>query len=69
VPGNELPAVPAPRAAMPPLVAPTQLKLELPNGSSMRFGLLWQARFEASENATDDAVSKNFFLGRFAILA
>ena len=68
IPANELPDVPVPPARTAPPVAPTQLKIELPNGSSMRFGWLWQARFEALGNPQNDDSSKNFFLRRFAIL-
>jgi hypothetical protein len=67
VPANELPAVPAPPDAAPP-VAPSQLKLELPNGTSIRFGLLWHAQFEALGNTANDDLSKNVFLRRFAVL-
>jgi hypothetical protein len=69
VPANELPAqAPTPDPATQPPVAPTQLKIELPNGTSIRFGVLWQAQFEAAGNTQNDDYSKNFFLHRFAIL-
>lgn len=68
VPANELPAVPSAPATAEPPPAPTQLKIELPNGSHIRFGLLWQAQLEAMGNPANDDLSKNFFLRRFALL-
>jgi hypothetical protein len=67
-------ASPKPPTILPPLstatpVPPaTQLKIELGNGTSMRFGLLWDAQFEALGNPANDDLSKNLFLRRFALL-
>jgi hypothetical protein len=73
------PPEPAPAAAPPPAVPPpppapetppppTQLKLEIPNGNSIRFGILWQAQYEARGNSANDEYSQNLFLRRFALL-
>jgi hypothetical protein len=58
------PPPPAPETAPPP----TQLKLEIPNGNSIRFGILWQAQYEARGNPANDEYSQNLFLRRFALL-
>jgi hypothetical protein len=68
VPANELPALPAETAPLTPATPPTQLKLELPNGSSIRFGLLWQARLEAIGASGSGDYARNLFLRRFALL-
>jgi hypothetical protein len=60
------PPEPAPAAEPPP--PPTQLKLEIPNGNSIRFGLLLQAQYEARGNSENDDVTHNLFLRRFALL-
>lgn len=57
-----------PAEAVAPAPAPTQLKVELANGTSMRFGLLWHAQFEAVGNPSNDDFSKNLFLRRFALI-
>jgi hypothetical protein len=61
-----LPA-PGPDAAEPVLPAPPQLKIEIPGGTSMRFGLLWQLGYEAHGNSTNDGVTQNLFIRRFSI--
>lgn len=53
------PAPPAPK---------NQLRLELENGTSIRFGVLWQAQYEALGNSANDDLSHNLFIRRFAIL-
>ncbi len=52
----------------PPPPAPDQLKLSLDNGTSIRFGILWQGQYEAKGNSANDRYSHNLFLRRFAIL-
>lgn len=47
---------------------PTQLKLELPNGTSIRFGVLWQTQYEAKGNPANSDLSQNLFIRRFALL-
>jgi hypothetical protein len=70
--GKEAPAVEATREepAAEPLPPPpaTQLKLELDNGTSIRFGLLWQAQYEARGNSSNDDYTHNLFIRRFALL-
>jgi hypothetical protein len=61
-----LPQAEPPKPPAPP--APPQLKLEHPNGTSIRFGLLWQGQYEARGNATSDRYSQNLFIRRFALL-
>ena len=61
-------APPPPEAAPPAPTAPTQLKIELPNGNSIRFGLLWQLQYEAKGNPANKDLSHNIFLRRFALL-
>jgi hypothetical protein len=53
--------------ATPIVPAPTQLKLELGNGTSIRFGLLWQAQYEARGNSANSGVTHNLYLRRFAL--
>jgi hypothetical protein len=60
---NEQPA-PAPAKA----AAPPQLKIEAPNGTSIRFGVLWQGQLEAKGNSANDDLSRNLFVRRFALL-
>jgi hypothetical protein len=80
-PGPAAPTPEAPSPTVPPPVpvvespgpapvppAPTQLKIELGNGTSIRFGLLWQAQYEARGNSANDGVTQNLFLRRFALL-
>jgi len=55
-----------PKPTPPP--APTQLKLELANGTSIRLGVLWQLGYEARGNSTNDDYTQNLFLRRFALL-
>ncbi|MGC4093147.1 MAG: hypothetical protein QM756_35720 [Polyangiaceae bacterium] len=64
------PAAPTTPAAPPPAAAPppTQLKLELANGTSIRFGLLWQGQYEARGNSSNDDLTQNLYLRRFALL-
>ncbi|MFZ5896333.1 MAG: hypothetical protein ACOY0T_35085 [Myxococcota bacterium] len=63
-------ATDAPPAQLPtpPVPAPTQLKLELGNRTSIRFGLLWQGQYEARGNSVNNDISHNLFLRRFSIL-
>jgi hypothetical protein len=71
------PAAGPPRAPVPldpALIAPpkkpepqTHLEIILENGTSMRFGVLWQGQYEALGNSANDDYSKNFFLRRFAL--
>lgn len=56
----------APQAA--PTKAPTRLQLELADGTSMRFGLLWHAQYETLGNSVNSDVSQNLFLRRFALI-
>jgi hypothetical protein len=80
-PTTPSPATPPGGAALPPEsragattpppaapAAPAQLRLEIPNGTSIRFGLLWQAQYEARGNPANPALSQNIFLRRFALL-
>ena len=57
-------ATPAPA---PPREPPTHLELVLDNGTSIRFGMLWQGQYEALGNSQNDDYSKNLFLRRFAL--
>jgi hypothetical protein len=63
-------AEPVPADAPPPAkaAAPPQLKIEAANGTSIRFGVLWQGQFEARGNSTNDDVTRNLYLRRFALL-
>jgi hypothetical protein len=65
-------AAPVPAQAPPPTPAkagaPPQLKIEAPNGTSIRFGVLWQGQLEAKGNSQNDEVSRNIYLRRFALL-
>ena len=61
------PANSASSAAPPPAHEPTQLKLELPNGTSIRFGILWQGQYEARGNSSNGDRTQNLFLRRFAL--
>lgn len=56
--------------AVTPLPPPpaSQLKLELDNGTSIRFGLLWQTQYEARGNSANDDYTHNLFIRRFALL-
>jgi hypothetical protein len=65
-PAESLPQLEPPKKPGPP--APPQLKLEHANGTSIRFGLLWQSQYEARGNATSDRYSQNLFIRRFALL-
>jgi hypothetical protein len=56
----------APAKPLPP--GPTQLKLEIANGTSIRFGLLWQGQYEARGSSANDDLTHNLFLRRFALL-
>lgn len=62
------PPGPPPAPPTPPAAAPTQLKLELANGTSIRFGALWQGQYELRGNAQNDDWTQNIFVRRFAIL-
>jgi hypothetical protein len=55
-------------AAKPSPPGPTQLKLEIANGTSIRFGLLWQGQYEARGNSGNEDLTHNLFLRRFALL-
>jgi hypothetical protein len=64
-------AVPPP--APPPVVAPvpaaqSPLRIDAPNGSNVRFGLLMQPQFQAVGDAARDGSSYNLFLRRTRIL-
>lgn len=65
-------SAPVPNDAPPPApakaAAPPQLKLETDNGTSIRFGLLWQGQLELKGNSSNDDLSRNFYLRRFALL-
>lgn len=68
-PTEVTPTEPPPPDAVPAApAAPTQLKLELPNGNSIRFGLLWQLQYEAKGNPANKDLSHNLFIRRFALL-
>ncbi len=54
-----------PKPAAP--ATPTQLKLELGNGTSIRFGVLWQLQYESRGNSTNDDYTQNLSLRRFAL--
>lgn len=64
-PGAQQPA--AAEAVVPPPPS-TQLKIEIANGTSIRFGVLWQGQYEARGNSANDDLSHNLFLRRFALL-
>jgi hypothetical protein len=51
-----------------PAAPPAQLKIEIPNGTSIRFGLLWQGQYEARGNPSNSDLSQNLFIRRFALL-
>jgi hypothetical protein len=46
----------------------TQLRIDLPNSSSIRFGLLSQLQYEGHGNAANDDFVHNLFLRRFAVI-
>ena len=60
---NEAPAPTPAKAAAPP-----QLKLDAGNGTTIRFGVLWQGQFEAKGNSSNDDLARNLYLRRFALL-
>ncbi len=66
----QAPAAPVPNEEPKPAApaAPTQLKLELANGTSIRFGVLWQLQYEARGNSTNDDYTQNLSMRRFALL-
>jgi hypothetical protein len=65
------PATPIAPASAEATAAPrepsTHLEIVLENGTSMRFGMLWQAQYEVLGNSQNDDYSKNLFLRRFAL--
>jgi hypothetical protein len=65
-PAETLPQLEPPKP--PAAAAAPQLKLEIANGTSIRFGLLWQGQYEARGNSGNDRLTHNLFLRRFAIL-
>lgn len=67
-PAPEAAPAPAPPPAPAKPAAPPQLKLETNNGTSIRFGVLWQGALELKGNSANDDLSRNFFLRRFALL-
>ncbi len=57
-----------PPPAPPKASAPGQLELETDNGTSIRFGLLWQGQLEYRGNSSNDDLTRNLYLRRFALL-
>src|SRR5690606_1085336 len=55
-------------APAPPPDPPTSLTLSLPNGNSIKFGLLLQLQYEALGNPNNDDISQNIFLRLVALL-
>lgn len=66
--GAAPPSATLPAQPVPAIAAPTQLKIEIANGTSMRFGMLWQGQYELRGNSANDDLSHNLFLRRFALL-
>jgi hypothetical protein len=62
-----LPAA-APNASQPMVPVLPQLKIEIPGGTSIRFGLLWQLGYEARGNSDNGQLTQNLFIRRFSIL-
>jgi len=73
-PPAELPPPPPPApmaiAALspPPAAAPAQLKLDLPNGTNIRFGVLLQPQFQVLGFNNRDGYSTDFFIHRTRLL-
>lgn len=71
-------ALPKPNAAAVPneasaptpakAAAPAQLKIDAGNGTTIRFGVLWQGQAEAKGNSANDDLTRNLYVRRFSLL-
>ncbi|HYP88953.1 MAG TPA: hypothetical protein VEQ59_12380, partial [Polyangiaceae bacterium] len=65
-------AAPVPTDAPAPAPAkagsPPQLKLDAGNGTTIRFGVMWQGQLEAKGNSANDDLSRNLYIRRFCLI-
>jgi hypothetical protein len=61
-------APPPPAGEPPPKAPPTAFKIEAPNGSSLKIGMLMQPQFQAAGDETRDSYALNLYLRRTRVL-